>query len=69
MPSASLGDFPVEVSVQVYKSLDNVTDITASNLTYHQLFNVWHSNTIYISAAVLPRAIESYDDAYELAKT
>ena len=29
MPSASLSDFPVEVLIQVYKSLDNVTGITA----------------------------------------
>ena len=43
--------------------------MTALNLTSHQLYNVWLSNTLSISAAVLSRTIASYDDAYELAIT
>ena len=53
MPSTSLSDFPVEVLIQVYESLDNVTDITVLNLTTYQHYNVWLSNTVLISTTVL----------------
>ena len=68
MPPASLSDFPVEVLIRLYKSLNTVKDITALNLASSRLHNVWLSNTVSISDAVLSRTIESYDDACELAK-
>ena len=68
MPTASFSDFPVEVLMQVYKSLDNVKDVTALNLTSHRLHNVWLSNTMCISDAVLSRTIKGYDKASEFVE-
>ena len=68
MPPASFSDFPVEVLIQVYKSLDNVKDVTALNLASHQLHNVWLSNIVSISDAVLSRTIKGYDKASEFVE-
>ncbi|KAK0515373.1 hypothetical protein JMJ35_002752 [Cladonia borealis] len=68
MPSASLSDFPAELLVQVYKSLDNVKDITALNLVTHQFYDLWLSNTLSISDAVFSRTVKSYHHARELVK-
>ena len=68
MPPASLGDLSAESLIQVYKSLDNVKDVTALNLTSHQFYHLWLSDTIPISDAVFSRTIKSFDDARELVK-
>ena len=68
MPPASLTTFPAELLIQVYKSLDNVKDVTALNLASHQFYNLWLSHTVSISDAVFSRAIKSFDDARELAE-
>ncbi len=68
MPPASLSDLPAELLIQVYKSLDNVKDVTALNLTSHQFYHLWVSNTVSISDAVFSCTINSFDDARELAK-
>ncbi len=67
MPPASLSDFPAQLLIQVYKSLDNVKDVTALNLASHQFYDLWHSHTVSISDAVFSRKIKSFDDARELA--
>ena len=68
MPPASLSDFPAELLIQVYKSLDNVKDVTALNLASHQFYDLWLSHIVSISDAVFSRTIKSFDDARELVK-
>ena len=68
MPPASLTTFPAELLIQVYKSLDNVKDVTALNLASHQFYDLWVSHTVSISDAVFSRTIKSFDDARELVK-
>ena len=68
MPSASLSDFPAELLIQVYKSLDNVKDITALNLVSHQFYDLWFSHTLSISDAVFSRTIKCFDLARELVE-
>lgn len=68
MPPSSLSDFATELLIQVYKSLDNVKDVTALNLVSHQFYDLWLSNALSISDAVFSRMIESIDDARELVK-
>ena len=60
--------FPAELLIQVYKSLDNVKDITALNLASHQFYDLWSSHTLSISDAVFSGTIKSFDDARELAE-
>ena len=68
MQPVSLSDFPAELLIQVYKSLDNMKDITALNLVSHQFYDLWHSHTVSISDAVFSRKIKSFDDVTELMK-
>ena len=68
MSSALLSDFPTELLIQVYKSLDNVKDITALNLVSHQFYDLWSSHALSISDAVFSRTIKSYHHARELVK-
>ena len=68
MSPPSLSNFPTELSIQVYKSLDNVKDVTALNLVSHQFYNLWLSHTLSISDAVLSHTIKSFNDARELVE-
>ena len=68
MSPPSLSSFPAELLIQVYKSLDNVKDVTALNLVSHQFHSLWLSHTLSISDAVLSHTIKSFNDARKLVE-
>ena len=68
MAPASLTTFPAELLIQVYKSLNNVKDVTALNLASPRFHGVWRENIVSISDAVFSRTIKNYVVARELVK-
>ena len=59
----TLSELLPEVLLQVYKSLDNIEDITRLNRTSSQFYGVWRENVTSISNAVLSNVLDDFDDA------
>ena len=68
MPPASITTLPTEILIELYKSLNNMKDVTALNRVLPRFHDVWCKNTVTISDAVFPRTIKGYDEACELVK-
>ena len=66
-PSLSVSDLPQEMILGIYKSLDDHHAITALDLAARKFYDIWSLNRATITQAVLPRVIDCFGLARELA--
>lgn len=64
--ATSIRNLASELILQVYQQFEQSFEITALNSTSQRLYSIWHLNAHSISDAVLPRALDCYDNAFEL---
>ncbi|KAK3171040.1 hypothetical protein OEA41_003124 [Lepraria neglecta] len=65
MPTTTPLDLPPELIIIVFKSFGEFTSATALVRTSHKFHSVWEDSPSTITNAVLPRAIEYFDQATE----
>ena len=65
--STSVSDLAPELILQIFKSVDGASAITALNATSRKFYKVWRANAASISDAVFSRTIPCFDDAKELS--
>ena len=65
MPTTTLLDLPPELIIIVFKSFGEFSSATALVRTSHKFHSVWEDSPSTITNAVLPRAIEYFDQATE----
>ena len=68
MAPKPLPELAPELLVHIFSSFNTFRDIIALNSTSKQLQEIWRSNTVSISSAVRPNAIECFEDAQEFLK-
>ena len=66
LQAKKLSNLAPEILLQVFKTFDQPQTITAFASTSGKLCDIWRLNTATISVSVLPRYINSYQDAVEV---
>lgn len=66
-PYFSLGKLPVELVIEVFKSLGSIADVAHLAATSRNLYLIWKSQEHQLRSLVLHRTIKFYDLNDELA--